>query len=49
MIKVKFFGEYYNTIMPIFILVVGLIFALLSILKLKNKAVSAFKSIEERK
>jgi hypothetical protein len=42
MINTPFFGKYFNTIMPAFILVFGLLFALLSVLKLKNKAVSAF-------
>lgn len=42
MINVPFFGKYFNTIMPMFIIIFGLIFAVLSVLKLKNKAVGAF-------
>lgn len=49
MIKVPIFGDYYNTIMPIFIIVFGLIFALLSVLKLKNKAIQALKNYSEGK
>lgn len=32
MIKVPFFGENYNTIMPIFIIIFGVIFAIISAL-----------------
>lgn len=42
MINVPFFGKYFNTIMPLFILIFGLLFAALSMLKLKNKALGAF-------
>lgn len=42
MINVPFFGKYFNTIMPLFILIFGLLFAALSALNLKNKAVGAF-------
>ena len=42
MINVPFFGKYFNTIMPLFIIIFGLLFAALSALKLKNKALGAF-------
>ena len=43
MIRVPFFGENYNTIMPMFIIVFGIIFAILNALKLRNKALNAVK------
>ena len=49
MINVPFFGKYFNTIMPMFIIIFGLIFAVLSVLKLKNKAVGAFQNISKSK
>lgn len=49
MINVPFFGKYFNTIMPLFILIFGLLFAVLSLLKLKNRALSAFQKIGESK
>jgi hypothetical protein len=42
MIRVPFFGKYFNTIMPLFILIFGVLFAVLSLLKLQNRAVKAF-------
>jgi len=42
MINVPFFGKYFNTIMPLFIIIFGLLFAALSVLKLKNKALNSF-------
>lgn len=45
MIKVPILGNYFNTIMPVFILVFGLIFALLNVLSLKNRVLNAFKRI----
>ena len=49
MIKVKFIGEYFNTIMPLFILIFGIIFALLSMMKMQNRAIQAFKKIGKSK
>eukprot|EP00347_Sterkiella_histriomuscorum_P020171 403338832 len=49
MINVPFFGKYFNTIMPLFIIIFGLLFAAMSVLKLKNRAVSAFQNISKSK
>ena len=49
MINVPFFGKYFNTIMPLFIIIFGLLFAAMSVLKLKNRAVSAFQNINKSK
>ncbi len=45
MIRVPFVGSNFNTIMPAFILIFGIVFALLSVLNLKNKALEAFKKV----
>ena len=47
MIRVPFLGSYFNTIMPVFILVFGLLFAALSALKLKNRVLAAFKKVSQ--
>lgn len=47
MIKVPFFGTHYNTIMPAFILLLCLVFAMVSLLGLKNKAQSALKKYKK--
>jgi len=47
MIRVPFFGTNFNTIMPLFIIIFGLLFALLSIFKMKNKALNALKSYNQ--
>ena len=49
MIKVPFLGTYFNTMMPLFILIFGFIFALLSIFKLKSKTLSVFKRYSKSK
>jgi len=49
MINVPFFGKYFNTIMPLFIIIFGVLFAILSALKLKNRAVSAFTNLSKSK
>lgn len=41
MINIKFFGDNYNLICPLFILISGFLFALLSICSLDNQAVKA--------
>jgi hypothetical protein len=43
MIKVPFLGSYFNTIMPVFILLFGSIFAIFSLFKLKSKTLTAIK------
>jgi hypothetical protein len=43
MLKVPFLGSYFNTIMPVFILVFGAVFAALSIFQLKSKTLTAIK------
>lgn len=43
MIKVPLFGQYYNRISPLFILIFGGIFALMSFFKYQNKALSTLK------
>lgn len=43
MIRIPFLGANFNTIMPIFILILGLIFGLLSLLKCKNRALGAIQ------
>jgi Na+-transporting methylmalonyl-CoA/oxaloacetate decarboxylase gamma subunit len=48
MINVPFFGTHYNTIMPLFIIVFGLVFALLTLLKCKNRAMSALQTYNKR-
>lgn len=47
MIRVPFLGSYFNTIMPVFILVFGLLFAALSAMKLKNRVINAFKKVSQ--
>lgn len=47
MIKVPFFGTHYNTIMPAFILLLSLVFAMVSLLGLKNKAQTALKKYKK--
>ena len=49
MIKVPFLGTHFNTIMPLFIIIFGLVFAFLSVFKLKNRALDAFKKIGQPK
>ena len=49
MINVPFFGKYFNTIMPLFIIIFGVLFAVLSALKLKNRAISAFTNLSKTK
>ena len=48
MIKVPFLGSYFNTIMPVFILVFGFVFAALSIFKLKSKTLTAIKNFTKK-
>ena len=48
MIKVPFLGSYFNTIMPIFILLFGSVFAALSIFKLKSKTLTAIKNFTQK-
>jgi hypothetical protein len=48
MIKVPFLGSYFNTIMPMFILVFGSFFAVFSLLKLKSKTLTAIKRFTKR-
>ena len=48
MIKVPFLGSYFNTIMPMFILVFGSIFAFFSLFKLKSKTLTAIKRFTKR-
>ena len=48
MIKVPFLGSYFNTIMPIFILLFGSVFAALSIFKLKSKTLTAIKNFTKK-
>jgi hypothetical protein len=43
MIRVPFFGHNYNVIMPFFIIVFGIGFALMSFLQLRNRALLAMK------
>ena len=49
MIKVPFLGSYFNSIMPLFILIFGLLFALLSLFKLKNRALAIYKRFSKSK
>ncbi len=48
MIKVPFLGSYFNTIMPVFILLFGSIFAVFSIFKLKSKTLTAIKQFTKK-
>jgi hypothetical protein len=48
MIKVPFLGSYFNTIMPMFILVFGSVFAVFSLFKLKSKTLTALKRFTKR-
>jgi hypothetical protein len=48
MIKVPFLGSYFNTIMPVFILIFGFLFAALSMFKLKNKSLTALKHFTKK-
>jgi hypothetical protein len=48
MIKVPFLGSYFNTIMPMFILVFGSFFAVFSLFKLKSKTLTAIKRFTKR-
>ena len=48
MINVPFLGSYFNTIMPLFIIIIGSIFALFSIFKLKSKTLHAVKHFAKR-
>lgn len=48
MIRVPLFGQYFNTIMPLFILLFGGIFALMSFFKYQNKAIAAFKNYSKK-
>ena len=49
MLKVPFLGSYFNTIMPLFILVFGMLFAIMSVFKLKSQALSALKRVQKFK
>lgn len=42
-LQVPFLGSYFNTIMPVFILLFGSIFAVFSLFKLKSKTLTAIK------
>lgn len=48
MIRVPLFGEYFNTLMSLFILIFGGIFALMSFFKYQNKALAAFKDYSKK-
>lgn len=48
MIKVPFLGSYFNTIMPVFILLFGSIFAIFSLFKLKSKTLTAIKQFTKK-
>ena len=48
MINVPFLGSYFNTIMPMFILIFGFIFAIFSLFKLKSKTLSAVKNFTRK-
>jgi hypothetical protein len=48
MIKVPFLGSYFNTIMPVFILLFGSIFAVFSLFKLKSKTLTAIKQFTKK-
>ena len=48
LIKVPFLGSYFNTIMPVFILVFGSVFAALSLFKLKSKTLTAIKKFTKK-
>ncbi len=48
MIKVPFLGSYFNTIMPVFILIFGSIFAIFSIFKFKSKTLHAVKNFTKK-
>jgi hypothetical protein len=48
MIKLPFLGSYFNTIMPVFIMVFGAMFAFISLFKLKSKTLSAVKNFTKK-
>lgn len=48
MIRVPLFGQYYNRISPLFILIFGGIFALMSFFKYQNKALSTLKKYSRK-
>lgn len=48
MINVPFLGSYFNTIMPLFIIIIGGIFALFSLFKLKSKTLTAVKNFAKK-
>lgn len=48
MIKVPFLGSNFNRIMPMFVLVLGALFAGLSIFKLKSKTLTALKNFTKK-
>ena len=48
MIKVPFLGSNFNTIMPIFILIFGGVFAVFSLFKLKSKTLTAIKNFTKK-
>jgi hypothetical protein len=48
LIKVPFLGNYFNKIMPIFILLFGSLFAVFSLFKLKSKTLTALKKFTKK-
>ena len=48
MLKVPFLGSYFNTIMPVFILLFGAFFAALSLFQLKSKTLTAIKQFTKQ-
>jgi len=49
MLMIPFFGTYYNYLAPAFILVFSLLFFVISVTKLKNKALGFVKEFKKRK
>lgn len=48
MIKLPFLGSYFNTIMPVFILIFGAMFAIFSLFKLRSKTLTALKNFTKK-
>ena len=48
MIRIPLFGQYFNKMMSLFILLFGGVFALLSFFKYQNKALAAFRNYSKK-
>ncbi len=48
LLKVPFLGSYFNTIMPVFIILFGSLFAFYSLFKLKSKTLTALKKFAKK-